>query len=125
MDINANFNVNINKQLQYLPQSIATSIAAGGFGTIITPPAGQIGRINSLYINVPANGGSGSQDINIYVGVYNLASKILTVTSNYLSAITIQGLSGTSGTPVPASDIGVAFVLNEVRFDNANLLVIQ
>jgi hypothetical protein len=96
MDVNANFNVDINKILIYLPQTISTSIAAtGGLGLIyIAPPTGKLCTVNSMYINIPAVSGatSGTHSLVIAAGTTN-AGAMITITADYNHPIVIQGVS--------------------------------
>jgi hypothetical protein len=121
MILSAKFNVNINKDLVYLPQTLSTNIAAnGGLGLLyITPLVGNMGNVNSMYVQIPAVSGatSGTHILQIAAGTTN-AGALVTITSPYNQNITIQGLAVTNGTPVPADVSAIATALSNVIFDN-------
>ena len=121
-------NVDVNQQIVENDQTSSATVSNTGTNyeeKTITPPSGQIGVINSLYINVvPVPGvSSDSHKITLYSGSFN--NKILEITSPYGNSLTIQGLSVVNGTPVPASDISVASILKRLRFSNSDPLVIR
>ena len=95
--LNANLNVNINRNLIYLPQSVSSSVPVSGIGQLyITPPVGKLGTVNSMYVNIPAVSGatSGTHTLSIAAGTTN-AGAMITITANYNQAIIIQGVTPT------------------------------
>jgi len=120
--------ININQKLMRSTNNQTGSKAAGtNESIIITPPVGQIGRLNNLGIYIPQIGGaSGYQSVTISVGSDDSA-RLLYVNAPYGSDNLIQiiGLGVVRGTPSPSTDAAIASVLKNLRFDSANPLLIK
>ena len=124
-----NFNANANLQVEDadvstsnpVPASIRTrrlavtqasynqvlNVAAGADITIaVTPSAGELWRVKSLYIDLvaPAGAGSGSHYIAVRPYFNANGTEILRMTSNYNVALTLwRNLIQTATTPLPAN----------------------
>ena len=112
--------VNILKELVYLPQDVNTPIISGDEGKLfVAPDVGQIGSVNSMYVNIPAVSGasSGSHVLYIAAGTTN-AGAMLQISSPYNQPITIEGLSVINGSSIPADEGSVAFCLSNLIFDH-------
>ena len=121
--------ININKKLENSTQTISTALPASNYEyVIIAPGEGYMGHINSVVINMPkvaSSGGTGNHSLTLYnVGIGSYATSI-TVSAAYTSDLTIAGLTCTGGTPIPADVAAFAHILQSVKFDNTNYLLIS